>query len=53
MTDFVVIKMTRRGFDVTVSGRTSSFADMQRALDYASERLNRAVELRELSARCE
>ena len=53
MTDFVTITMTRRGFDVTVAGRTASFSDMQHALDYASDRLHRAVELRDLSARCE
>ncbi len=53
MTNLVTITMTRGGFDVTVAGRTESFSDMQRALGSASDRLRRAVELRELSARCE
>jgi hypothetical protein len=53
MTGNVEIKMTRRGFDVSFAGRTSSFPQMDKALEFAQERLRRAVELRDLSARCE
>jgi hypothetical protein len=53
MTNSVEIKMTGRGFDVSVAGRTSSFPQMDQALEYAQQRLRRAVELVELSARCE
>jgi hypothetical protein len=47
----IEITMTPQGFDVTTGGRTSSFRDLQQAVDYARTRLARAEEIRELSTR--
>jgi hypothetical protein len=47
------IKVTQRGFDVTIGGRTSAFTSMEQALSYVHERLQRTIELRDLSYRCE
>lgn len=53
MTNAIEIKMTRRGFEVTTGSRTSAFSKMEQALDFAQQRLQHALTLREISDRCE
>jgi hypothetical protein len=53
VTNTIEIKMTVRGVEVTTGGRTASFPSVDDALDFAQQRLRRAEQLRELSARCE
>ena len=53
MPNTIEITMTRRGFEVTVAGRTALFPTIDEVLGYTQQRLRRAHELREMSARCE
>lgn len=49
----VEITMTMRGFEVRTGGRASRFPTIEAALEFASQRLHWANEIRELSRRCE
>jgi hypothetical protein len=49
----IEIKMTTRGFEVTMRGRTAAFPRMDEAFDFAQQRLQEAWQLREVSRRCE
>jgi hypothetical protein len=51
MSGTVEIRMTQRGFDVISATGTTSFADLEQAVRYARDRLQRARDVRELSAR--
>ncbi len=53
MPNEVEIKMTMRGFEVTIGGRTARFPHLDEACDFAQQRLRQAQQLRELAARCE
>ena len=53
MTTGIEITLTQRGFEVTVAGRTIAFGHVDEALGFAQQRLQRALELRGLSQRCE
>lgn len=47
----IEIKMTQSGFDVVTGGRTASFKRLEDAVGFARCHLERAQEIRELSAR--
>jgi hypothetical protein len=53
MPSTIEITMTRRGFEVRASGRTTRFPTLDEAVGFAQQRLQHAYELRDLSARCE
>jgi hypothetical protein len=53
MPNTVEITMAPRGWEVRMGTRVTRFASVEDALEFASERLNWAHELRALKQRCE
>jgi hypothetical protein len=53
MPNTVEIIIAPRGWEVRMGARVSRFASIEDALEFASQRLNWARELRELKQRCE
>ena len=53
MPNTVEITMAPRGWEVRMGARVSRFANVEDTLEFASQRLHWARELRELKQRCE
>jgi hypothetical protein len=53
MPDTVEITMAPRGWDVRMGAQVSRFANIEDAVEFASQRLHWARELRDLKQRCE
>ena len=53
MPNTVEITMTFRGYEVRTGTRVSRFASLEDALEFASQKLHWASDLRDLSQRCE
>jgi hypothetical protein len=51
MSGTVQIRMTQRGFEVVSAAGSTTFAELDDAVRFAQARLQRAQDIRELSAR--